>query len=126
MNADARDNQLVLNPPPDVAHAPSNVKDAAGGKSFTFIPIVIRNGMGTLVRAASTLVSTPGIFSPGPDLQNADVARNPYGPSSYRSKQDRQPCRTLSENCRQYREDNQNVTNAFNLVSRLPPRRIGP
>src|ERR1700691_3069313 len=59
MNADARDNQLVLNPPPDVAHAPSNVKDAAGGKSFTFIPIVIRNGMGTLLRAVSRLVSTP-------------------------------------------------------------------
>jgi hypothetical protein len=35
----------------NVARAPSNVKDAAEGKSFTFIAIVIRNGMGTLVRA---------------------------------------------------------------------------
>jgi hypothetical protein len=39
-----------------VAHAPSNVKDAAVGKSFTFIAIVMRNAMGTLMRAAFTLV----------------------------------------------------------------------
>jgi len=39
-----------------VAHAPSNVKDAAEGKSFTFIAIVMRNAMGTLLRAAFTLV----------------------------------------------------------------------
>ena len=44
----------------DVAHAPSNVKDAAAGKSFIFIPIVARPGaMGTLLRAVSRLVSTP-------------------------------------------------------------------
>jgi hypothetical protein len=41
-----------------VAQAPSNVKDAAGGKSFTFITIVIRNGMGTLLPAATTLLSS--------------------------------------------------------------------
>jgi hypothetical protein len=39
-----------------VAHAPSNVKDAAGGKSFTFITIVIRNGMATLLPAAVALL----------------------------------------------------------------------
>jgi hypothetical protein len=39
-----------------VAHAPSNVKDDAAGKSFTFIAIVMRNAMGTLVRAPFTLV----------------------------------------------------------------------
>jgi hypothetical protein len=44
-----------------VAYAPSNVKDAAVGKSFTFIAIVMRNAMGTLMRAASTIVSTPGV-----------------------------------------------------------------
>ena len=48
----------------DVAYAPSNVKDAAAGKSFTFIAIVVRNGMGTLVRAAPTLVSSPGPVNP--------------------------------------------------------------
>jgi hypothetical protein len=42
----------------DVAHAPSNVRDVAEGKSFTFITIVIRNGMRTLVRAASALMPT--------------------------------------------------------------------
>jgi len=41
-----------------VARAPSNVKDAAKGKSFTFITFVVRNGMGTLLRAASALVPT--------------------------------------------------------------------
>jgi hypothetical protein len=34
-----------------MAHAPSNVKDAAAGKSFIFITIVVRNAMGTLLRA---------------------------------------------------------------------------
>ena len=34
-----------------VAHAPSNVKDAAAGRSFIFITIVVRNAMGTLLRA---------------------------------------------------------------------------
>jgi hypothetical protein len=43
----------------NVAHAPSNVKDAAVGKSFIFITIVMRNAMGTLLRAASRLLSTP-------------------------------------------------------------------
>jgi hypothetical protein len=41
-----------------VAYAPSNVKDAAVGKSFTFIAIVMRNAMGTLMRAASAIVPT--------------------------------------------------------------------
>ena len=40
-----------------VAHAPSNVKNVAGGKFFTFIAIVVRNGMGTLLRATSRLDS---------------------------------------------------------------------
>jgi len=43
-----------------VAHAPSNVKDAAVGKSFIFIAIVMRNAMGTLMRAASAIVPTLG------------------------------------------------------------------
>ena len=41
-----------------VAHAPSNVKDAAAGKSFIFITIVVRNAVGTLLRAAYTLACT--------------------------------------------------------------------
>jgi hypothetical protein len=45
---------------------PSNVKDAAGGKSFTFITIVIRNGMGTLLAAAVALLQSrrakPGAY----------------------------------------------------------------
>ncbi len=39
-----------------VAHAPSNVRDDAGGKSFTFITTVVRYAMGPLLRAAFTLV----------------------------------------------------------------------
>ena len=40
-----------------MAHAPSNVKDAAAGKSFIFINIVARSAvMGTLLRAANTRV----------------------------------------------------------------------
>ena len=40
-----------------VTHAPSNVKDAAAGKSFIFINIVARSAvMGTLLRAAFTLI----------------------------------------------------------------------
>jgi hypothetical protein len=41
-----------------VAHAPSNVKDAAAGKSFIFIAIVVPNAMGTLLRAVSALLRT--------------------------------------------------------------------
>ncbi len=42
----------------DVAQTPSKVRDVAAGKSFIFIPIVARAAvMGTLVSAASTLVS---------------------------------------------------------------------
>jgi len=48
----------VLGVAKTVAHAPSNVKDAAAGKSFIFITIVVRNAMGTLLRAACTLVCT--------------------------------------------------------------------
>ena len=44
-----------------VAYAPSNVKDVAAGKSFIFMPIVVRNAMGTLVRAVSRHVSTPPV-----------------------------------------------------------------
>jgi hypothetical protein len=50
----ARKQVVLRNSHSDVAHAPSNVKDAAGDKSFTFIAIVIRNGMG--LRAAFTLL----------------------------------------------------------------------
>ena len=39
-----------------VAHAPSNVKDAAAGKSYIFNTIVVRNAMGTLLHAAYILV----------------------------------------------------------------------
>jgi hypothetical protein len=46
--------------PPRVAHAPSNVKDAAAGKSFIFMTIVVRNAMGTLLRVPPALVATPG------------------------------------------------------------------
>ncbi len=45
----------------NVAHALSNVKDAAAGKSFIFITIVMRNAIGTLMRAVFALLRTPVI-----------------------------------------------------------------
>src|SRR6266404_5298914 len=42
-----------------VVHAPSKTQDAPLGKSFVFIPIVVRNAIGTLLRAASPLSRDP-------------------------------------------------------------------
>ena len=54
-NKSPQNSKLILDL--DVAHAPSNVEDAAAGKSFMFINIVARSAvMGTLLRAAFTLM----------------------------------------------------------------------
>jgi hypothetical protein len=55
---------IVAHAPLRVVHAPSNGKDAAAGKSLIFMTIVVRNAMGTPLRAATALVPSPGALAP--------------------------------------------------------------